>query len=136
VQIVTAKGAKPVLHHLAQSQDRRQAASGLEPCAQLEFQSMAFLARLKCLERRCKKQWGMLVRSASTVSPGNVAAATLLAETDSPVRLDIPIPGEHPAVHEFVQSCATNCSPTPRSRPGGPAVLAVGCGNYLMRAAF
>ena len=39
VQIVTAKGAKPVLHHLAQSQDRRQAASGLEPCAQLEFQS-------------------------------------------------------------------------------------------------
>ena len=54
----------------------------------------------------------------------------------SPVRLDIPTPGEHPAPHDFVQSCATNCSPTPRSRPGGPAVLAVGCGNFLIRAVF
>jgi hypothetical protein len=34
----TAKGAKSVLHHLAQSQDQRQTASALEPCAQPEFQ--------------------------------------------------------------------------------------------------
>ena len=39
VQIGTAKGAKSVLHHLAQSQDQRKAASALKPCAQLEFQS-------------------------------------------------------------------------------------------------
>ena len=39
VQIGTAKGARSVLPHLAQSQDQRQAASALEPCAQLEFQS-------------------------------------------------------------------------------------------------
>jgi hypothetical protein len=39
VQVGTAKGAKPVLHHLAQSQGQRKAASALEPCAQLEFQS-------------------------------------------------------------------------------------------------
>jgi hypothetical protein len=39
VQIGTAKGAKSVLPHLAQSQDQRKAASALEPCAQLEFQS-------------------------------------------------------------------------------------------------
>ena len=39
VQIGTAKGAKSVLHHLAQSQDQRKTASALEPCAQLEFQS-------------------------------------------------------------------------------------------------
>jgi hypothetical protein len=39
VQIGTAKGAKSVLPHLAQSQDRGKAASALEPCAQLEFQS-------------------------------------------------------------------------------------------------
>ena len=38
-QIGTAKGAKSVLHHLAQSQDQRKAARALEPCAQLEFQS-------------------------------------------------------------------------------------------------
>jgi hypothetical protein len=38
-QIGTAKGAKSVLPHLAQSQDQRRAASALEPCAQLEFQS-------------------------------------------------------------------------------------------------
>jgi hypothetical protein len=37
VQIGTAKGAKSVLHHLAQSQDQRKAARALEPCAQLEF---------------------------------------------------------------------------------------------------
>jgi hypothetical protein len=37
VQIGTAKGAKSVLHHLAQSQDQRKTASALEPCAQLEF---------------------------------------------------------------------------------------------------
>jgi hypothetical protein len=39
VQIGTAKGAKSVLHHLAQSQDQRKTAKALEPCAQLEFQS-------------------------------------------------------------------------------------------------
>jgi hypothetical protein len=39
VQIGTAKGAKSVLHHLAQSQDQRKTANALEPCAQLEFQS-------------------------------------------------------------------------------------------------
>src|ERR1039458_10674248 len=39
VQIGTAKGAKSVLPHLAQSQDQRKAARALEPCAQLEFQS-------------------------------------------------------------------------------------------------
>jgi hypothetical protein len=39
VQIGTTKGAKSVLHHLAQSQDQRKTASALEPCAQLEFQS-------------------------------------------------------------------------------------------------
>src|ERR1019366_3531085 len=39
VQMGTAKGAKSVLHHLAQSQDQRQAARALETCAQLEFQS-------------------------------------------------------------------------------------------------
>jgi hypothetical protein len=39
VQIDTAKGAKSVLRHLAQSQDQRQVESVLEPCAQLEFQS-------------------------------------------------------------------------------------------------
>ena len=39
VQIGTAKGARSVLHHLAQSQDQRQTASALEPCAQLEFQA-------------------------------------------------------------------------------------------------
>ena len=37
--IGTAKGAKAVLHHLTQSQDQRQAASALEPCGQLAFQS-------------------------------------------------------------------------------------------------
>jgi hypothetical protein len=42
VQIGTAKGAKSVLHHLAQSQDQRKTASALEPCAQLEFQSAAW----------------------------------------------------------------------------------------------
>ena len=39
VQLGTAKGAKPVLQHLAQSQDQRKTAKALEPCAQLEFQS-------------------------------------------------------------------------------------------------
>jgi hypothetical protein len=43
VQIGTAKGAKSVLHHLAQSQDQRKTARALEPCAQLEFQSAADL---------------------------------------------------------------------------------------------
>ena len=42
VQIGTAKGAKSVLPHLAQSQDQRQTAKALEPCAQIEFQSTAF----------------------------------------------------------------------------------------------
>jgi hypothetical protein len=42
VQIGTAKGAKSVLHHLAQSQDQRKTARALEPCAQLEFQSTVF----------------------------------------------------------------------------------------------
>jgi hypothetical protein len=35
----TAKKAKSVLPHLAQSQDQRKTTSALEPCAQLEFQS-------------------------------------------------------------------------------------------------
>ena len=39
LQIGTAKGAKSVLQHLAQSQDQLKTASALEPCAQLEFQS-------------------------------------------------------------------------------------------------
>ena len=39
VQIGAAKGAKSVLPHLAQSQDQRETASALEPCAQLQFQS-------------------------------------------------------------------------------------------------
>jgi hypothetical protein len=39
VQIGTAKRAKSVLSHLTQSQDQRNAARTLEPCAQLEFQS-------------------------------------------------------------------------------------------------
>jgi hypothetical protein len=39
VQIGTAKGAKSVLPHLAQSQDQRKTARALEPCAQFEFQS-------------------------------------------------------------------------------------------------
>ena len=39
VQSGTTKGAKSVLHHLAQSQDQHKAARALEPCAQLEFQS-------------------------------------------------------------------------------------------------
>ena len=39
VQIGTAKGAKSVLQHLAQSQDQPKTAKALEPCAQLEFQS-------------------------------------------------------------------------------------------------
>jgi hypothetical protein len=42
VQIGTAKGAKSVLPHLAQSQDQRKTAKALEPCAQIEFQSTAF----------------------------------------------------------------------------------------------
>jgi hypothetical protein len=41
VQIGTANGAKALLHHLAQSQDKRKTASALEPFAQLEFQSAA-----------------------------------------------------------------------------------------------
>jgi len=39
VQIGTAKGAKSVLPHLAQSQDQRKTANALEPSAQLEFKS-------------------------------------------------------------------------------------------------
>jgi hypothetical protein len=39
VQVGTAKWAKSVLPHLAQSQDQRKTASVLEPCAQLELQS-------------------------------------------------------------------------------------------------
>jgi len=39
VQIGTAKGAKSVLPHLAQSQDQRKTARALEPCAQFVFQS-------------------------------------------------------------------------------------------------
>jgi hypothetical protein len=42
-QMGTAKGAKSVLHHLAQSQDQRKPTRALEPCAQLEFQSTVFL---------------------------------------------------------------------------------------------
>ena len=39
VQIGTAKAAKSVLPHLAQSQDQRKTDRALEPSAQLEFQS-------------------------------------------------------------------------------------------------
>jgi hypothetical protein len=39
VPIGTAKGAKSVLPHLAQSQDQPQTANAHEPSAQLEFQS-------------------------------------------------------------------------------------------------
>ena len=39
VQIGTAKGAKSVLHHLAPRQHAANAAAGLKPCTQLEFQS-------------------------------------------------------------------------------------------------
>src|ERR1035441_3659963 len=39
VQIGTAKGAKSVLHHLAHRQHPGNAAAGLKPCTQLEFQS-------------------------------------------------------------------------------------------------
>ena len=39
MQIGTAKGAKSVLHDLAQSQDQRNTAKAFEPCAQFEFQS-------------------------------------------------------------------------------------------------
>jgi hypothetical protein len=46
VQIGTAKGAKSVLPHLAQSQDQRKTASALEPCAQLEFQSLMLRHRI------------------------------------------------------------------------------------------
>jgi hypothetical protein len=52
VQIGTAKGAKSVLPHLAQSQDQRKTASALEPCAQLEFQSDPFPGPLKSGRRR------------------------------------------------------------------------------------
>ncbi len=41
VQTGTAKWAKSVLPHLAQSQDQSKTARVLEPCAQLEFQSAA-----------------------------------------------------------------------------------------------
>ena len=37
VQLDTAKGAKSVLHRLAQSQDQRKTARALDPCAQVEF---------------------------------------------------------------------------------------------------
>jgi hypothetical protein len=39
VQIGTAKGAKSVLHHLAQNRDQGKVTKALEPCALLEFQS-------------------------------------------------------------------------------------------------
>jgi putative transposase len=39
VQIGTAKGAKSVLHHLAQRHHSDNTAAGLKPCTQLEFQS-------------------------------------------------------------------------------------------------
>ena len=42
VQTGTAKGAKSVLPHLAQSQDQRKTAKALEPCAQPESKSMVF----------------------------------------------------------------------------------------------
>ena len=49
VRIGTAKGAKSVLHHLAQSQDQRETARALEPCAQLEFQSMVWACEVSLL---------------------------------------------------------------------------------------
>jgi hypothetical protein len=45
VQIGTAKGAKSVLPHPAQSQDQRKTARALEACAQLEFQSTVFTVK-------------------------------------------------------------------------------------------
>ena len=45
VQVGTAKGAKSVLPHLAQSQHQRQTARALEPCTQLEFQSPVFTVK-------------------------------------------------------------------------------------------
>ena len=39
VQIGTAKGAKSVLHHLAHRRRQGNVPTGLNPCAQLEFQS-------------------------------------------------------------------------------------------------
>ena len=38
VQIGTANGAKSVIPHLTQSQDKREIASAIEPFAQLDFQ--------------------------------------------------------------------------------------------------
>jgi hypothetical protein len=49
VQIGTAKGAKSVLPHLAQSQDQRKPASALEPCAQPEFQSTVWSGRSRAI---------------------------------------------------------------------------------------
>jgi hypothetical protein len=61
VQIGRAKGAKSVLPHLAQSQDQRKAASALEPCAQLEFQSAVWekevLAWWLCQHTTARRRW-------------------------------------------------------------------------------
>jgi hypothetical protein len=50
-----------VLSHLAQSQDQRQTASALEPCAQLEFQSAVWekevLAWWLCQHTTARRRW-------------------------------------------------------------------------------
>ena len=43
VRIGTAKGAKSVLQHRAQSQDQHKTAGALEPCGQVEFQSAVLI---------------------------------------------------------------------------------------------
>jgi hypothetical protein len=53
VQIGTAKGAKSVLPHLAQSQDQRKAAKALEPCAQEHYRRQRpVLGRLSVVRSR------------------------------------------------------------------------------------
>ena len=62
VRIGTAKGAKSVLPHLAQSQDQRKTASALEPSAQLVFGLIRF-DKLSC---------GNVASSWMTPSRGNM----------------------------------------------------------------
>jgi hypothetical protein len=54
VQIETAKEAKSVLQHLAQSRDQRKPARALELCAQLEFQSTVAPLSSQDLESRAE----------------------------------------------------------------------------------
>jgi hypothetical protein len=74
VQIVTAKGARSVLPHLAQSQDQRKAARALEPCAQLEFESTVSWCEQN--RTRCASKRGIMVlwRSSGCFSPKGLHA--------------------------------------------------------------